>query len=391
MACGLGVTKVLVTGKALVTGGTGFIGGHLVERLSAERACIRVSARRPENCANVSRFPVEIVPTDVLNKESARRAVAGVKTVFHLAYGRDGHDPARVTIEGTKNIVEASIEAGVDCVVILSTMYVFGFPETSQTIDESFPYRPYGGEYGRSKAIMERWCLARAQSSLPTRIVILNPTCVFGAGGGAYTSLPIDLAEQGQFCWINEGEGLCNYNYVQNLVDAIVAATRVYEAHGNRFIINDGAISWREFLSPFIELVAQDLPSYSPDELARLPRYGGPFRFRDLLTAVLSASEIRTVAKRSATIRKVFELSSRFNMRAPATLGHTTRARGLESQVPPGWLASLYNPSRAEFSARKANRVLGWYPRVELASARAATLDWLVKSARLPAVIGACD
>jgi predicted dehydrogenase/nucleoside-diphosphate-sugar epimerase len=375
--------------KVLVTGGTGFIGGHLVERLSPEADDIRVTARTPAKCANISRFPVEIVPTDLLDMNSVRLAVAGARIVYHLAYGNDGKDPGRITIDGTKNIVNAAIEAGAECVVVLSTMYVFGFPQNGGRVDESFPYRPYGGEYGRSKAAIERWCLARAQSSFPTRIVILNPTCVFGPGGGSYTSLPVDLARQGQFCWISDGAGLCNYNYVENLIDAMVAATQVPEAHGSRFIINDGAISWREFLGPFIGSVARHVPSYAPGELVRLSRYGGPFRFRDLVAAALSAPEVRAVAKRSATVRKMFELSSRFKTRALISLdppaAGIARDRKLGSPVPPEWLASLYGPARAEFSAGKANLILKWRPRVELASAQAATLQWLVESGRLPA------
>lgn len=376
--------------KVLVTGGTGFIGGHLVERLSPEVVDIRVTARTPGKCANVARFPVKIVPTDLLDMASVRAAVADTRIIYHLAYGNDGGNPARITIEGTKNVVEAAIDARAECVVVLSTMYVFGFPQGGGKIDESFPYRPYGGEYGRSKATMERWCLARARSSLPTRIVILNPTCVFGPGGGAYTSLPVDLARKGQFCWLSDGIGLCNYNYVENLIDAMIVAAQVLEAHGNRFIINDGAISWREFLGPFMGRVAQDVPSYAPDELARLPRYGGPFRFPDLVGAVMSAPEVRTVAKRSVTVRKVFELWSRFRARPPASqappaAGGITCDSRPETKAPPEWLASLYSSERAEFSAGKANEILKWRPRVELASAQAATLRWLVENGRLPA------
>ncbi len=186
----------------------------------------------------------------LLDKDSVRRAVGGARTVYHLAVGRDGADAARITVDGTKNVVEAAIEAGAEFVVVLSTMYVFGFPDTDRPVDESFPYRPYGGEYARSKMAMERWCLAKARTSLPTRIVILTPTCVFGPEGAAYSSLPVELARKRQFCWVDDGRGLCNYTYVENLVDAIIAAARVPEAHGNRFIITDGHVSWRELLSP---------------------------------------------------------------------------------------------------------------------------------------------
>ena len=374
--------------KVLITGATGFIGGHLVERLSAAGARIRVTAHRPESCSNVARFPLEIVPTDLLDKESARHAVSGARTVFHLAYGKGGLDPARVTIEGTKNIVEASIEAGADCVVVLSTMYVFGFPDTDRPVDESFPYRPYGGEYGRSKAAMERWCLSRANTALPTRIVILNPTCVFGPGGGAYTSLPVELARNHQFCWVNDGTGVCNYSYVENLIDAMLAAMQFPEAHGNRFIINDGHVSWREFLSPTVSSVNGNIPSFTPAELKALNQNASTFNFGALLSAVLSAPEVRAVAGRSSIIRRLAKLMKveKFAMgvHRAAELDPVLKRSGLPPIEPPEWLALLYGPAKVAFSSKKASEVLKWHPQVDLTSALSTTLRWLEETGQVP-------
>jgi predicted dehydrogenase/nucleoside-diphosphate-sugar epimerase len=376
-------------GKVLITGATGFIGGHLVDRLSGEGTPIRVTARRPENCANVARYPLEIVPTNLLDKDSVRRAVAGARTVYHLAYGRDGLDAARVTVEGTKNVVEAAIEAGAECVVVLSTMYVFGFPDTDRPVDESFPYRPYGGEYARSKAAMERWCLARARTALPTRIVILTPTCVFGPGGGAYTSLPVELARKRQFCWVDGGTGLCNYTYVENLVDAMLAAARDPQAHGNRFIITDGHVSWREFLGPLLVGLNEEIPSFTATELQALNRKANAFKLRALLAAAVSAPQVRTVARRSRVIKWLAQL-----MRIESSVADVQRANDLDAPgkrnepaavAPPDWLASLYSPAKAVFSAKKAEDVLNWHPRVDLACAMGTTLRWLEETGRLPA------
>ncbi len=369
--------------KVLVTGGTGFIGGHLVERLSAGANDIRVAARTPGKCANVSRFPVAITSTDLLDMNSVRAAVNGARYVYHLAYGQDGRNPASITIAGTKNVVEAAIEAGADSVVVLSTMYVFGFPRSASAVDELFPYQPFGGEYGRSKAIMERWCLARAQSSLPTRIVILNPTCVFGPGGGAYTSLPVDLARQGRFCWINDGTGLCNYSYVENLIDAIIKAAQVPQAHGNRFIINDGTVSWREFLEPMIQPFAHNgIPSFTPEQLRGLPRYGSPFSMLDLVSAAISAPRVRDAAKRSKTIRYLSSLTRSMRSANTVSSGGSLQgeAGGFEYRYPPEWLADLYGPARTSFSAKKANDVLRWRPVVNWADALRRTVTWLAEN-----------
>jgi nucleoside-diphosphate-sugar epimerase/predicted dehydrogenase len=375
--------------NVVVTGGSGFIGGHLLARLSRDSNDIRAAVRSPSSCANIARYPVEITPTDLLDMASVRALVAGARTVYHLAYGKESGSAARVTVDGTKNLVRAAIEASVDCIVILSTMYVYGFPESDRPVDETFPYRPYGGEYGITKATMERWCLEQARNSGCTRIVILNPTCVFGPGGGAYTTLPVDMVKLGTFCWISEGRGLCNYNYVDNLIDAILVAAKVPEAHGERFIINDGVISWREFIEPLVRPLRTDIPSFTTAELQNLPRHGGPFKVKDLISAVLTAPEVRGVAKRSPTIRKIFDLSKRAGpmgatgrASTPPTL--SDRAEQATDQ-PPDWLGPLFNPEQVTFSASKAAHILKWAPKVGLAEAQAVTIAWLVETGRLPA------
>ncbi len=371
----------------LVTGATGFIGGHLVERLVAAGEAVRVTVRSPASFANLARFPVQTNRANLLDPVSARAAMDGIKTVYHLAFGKDA-DAARITIEGTRNVVEAAIDAGVECVVVLSTMYVFGFPKTEGLVDESFPYSPYGGEYGTSKAAMERWCLERAKTSGKTRIVVLNPTCVFGPEGGAYTVLPADLAMMGQFCWIEGGSGLANYTYVGNVVDALLAAATTPAAHGERFIINDGTSTWRAFIGPMVEPTGVVIPSYTQAEMAVLPRYGGPFRLKDLASAIIGTPAIRQVIKRSALGRMFFERFSR-SAAAKGQGEHVFSFRQLAVEAetpvfPPVWLAGLFGPEKAAFSSAKAQRILGWTPRVGLDEATGITVDWLIESGHLP-------
>lgn len=373
--------------KVLVTGATGFIGGHLVERLTAPGDAVRVTVRSPASFANLARFPVQIVRASLLDPAAARAAVEGIKTVYHLAYGKDA-DAARITIEGTRNIVEAAIDAGVECVVVLSTMYVFGFPKTDGAVDESFPYNPYGGEYGTSKAVMEKWCLERAKTSGRTRIVVVNPTCVFGPEGGAYTTLPVGLAMAGQFCWIEDGTGACNYTYVGNVIDALVAAAATPEAHGERFIINDGTSTWRAFIGPMVAPTGVEIPSYSLAELKALPRFGGPFRLKDLFAAIIGTPAVRQVVKRSALGRLFFD---RINTAAAAkgqaehVFSFRQHAEAPAPVFPPEWLAELYGPDKATFSSAKAQRLLGWTPKVGLDEAMRLTVDWLTETGHLPA------
>jgi nucleoside-diphosphate-sugar epimerase/predicted dehydrogenase len=365
----------------LITGATGFIGGHLLDHLyHHEQGTIRVVARSPVSCANIARYPVEIAPADLLVKDEVERVVADTRIVFHLAYGRDGPDPSRVTIEGTKNVVNAAVAAGAEAIVILSTMYVFGFPHDVEIVDESCPYRPYGGEYGISKAKMEKWCLKRARNSRSTRIVVLNPSCVFGPRGGAYTTLPLELARRRRFCWIDGGGGLCNYTYVSNLVDCLLLAAENKEINGVRFIVNDGWMSWREFFDPFLAGLAVDVPDYTRADLERLWRGGPSFSWCELARAIKNSSQVREVVKRSSVLRGAVAIANRHgldSLSARARAHPTTIGASGSDDRPPLWLAELFPADAVRFSAKRAHDDLGWHPRVSLDEARERTLEWL--------------
>lgn len=373
----------------VVTGATGFIGTNLVGRL-AELGCTstRAPVRSYRSAAPVARFRVDLQRTDLLDMQAIERVVADARFVFHLAYGRDGGDARRVTVEGTRNVVEAAIAAGAEAVVVLSTMYVFGRPETSESVNETWPYSSVGGEYGATKAEMEKWCLERAHSSGGTRIVVLNPSCVYGPWGKTYTTMPATMAELGSFCWIDEGSGIANYAYVDNVVDAILLAARKQAAHGERFIINDGSVAWRDFLSPLLGPHASHLPSYAAEDLARMDRAERATvrdiarilaQDRQLRAAVLSwpwAQSVARVAKSRAP-----NLAER--LRGTGQTGTEVRTRP-DLRPPPAWLAELFAPTRTRFSSEKARNVLGWEPRIDLGEGHRRTVEYLRETRLVP-------
>jgi predicted dehydrogenase/nucleoside-diphosphate-sugar epimerase len=371
----------LAPGRAVVTGGTGFIGSHLVGRLAQLGFQeISVPIRRINSCAEVARYPVSLQQVNLLDIAQVRNAVEGARWVFHLAYGRDGADLDRLTIEGTRNVVDAAIAARCDCVVVLSTVYVFG--DADGVIDEIHPHKPKGGRYGTEKAAMERWCLTRSASSSPTRIVILNPSCVYGPGGKTFTELPNELAKAGAFCWIEGGSGIANYCFVDNLVDAILLAAGIAEAHGQRFIVNDGACSWREFLRPFTGGDADRWPSFTARELADLhramrPKWSAALRavtadrqLRDLIKARLPTAALMALIRR---VRPGFLAGPRPSI-APQLAAPPDKP---QSDVPPIWLADLFGPASTRFSSVRASSVLGWSPRVKLAQGQDLAMHWL--------------
>jgi nucleoside-diphosphate-sugar epimerase/predicted dehydrogenase len=365
----------------LVTGGTGFIGGHLVDRLHRDGQDIRCLVRSPATCANLARYPVNLAEGNVLDRDRLRRAMQGIEVVHHLAYGSSGQDSATITIEGTKNVVEAAIGAGVRAVVIASTAYVYGLPERADPVDETCAYAPYGGEYGRSKMLMEQWCLARAANSGKTRIVILNPTNVFGPGGGAYTTLPVQLAKQGIFAWLEGGRGLCNYTYVDNVVDALMAAAEVPAAHGKRYIVTDGVLPWIDFLGPFVTPVGATIADYRLEVFSRRAKAAEAFSVRRLIGAVAAAQGIQDVARRSRVLRHLAAMSflgTFFHPKLTKTKGPIDLVlQPPAPPFPPAWLAELYHTRRTTFTAESAQKALGWRPRISWDLARDTTLEWL--------------
>ncbi|HEY3198781.1 MAG TPA: NAD-dependent epimerase/dehydratase family protein [Nitrospirales bacterium] len=176
--------------RALVTGGDGFIGGHLVRRLIEERYQVRVLGR--SSSLGLPSFrsampSVEWVEGDVRDAAKMKEATGGADIIFHLA-GRThavseaAEDDAAyhaVNVDGTRNILEGAVAGGVQRVIFFSSVKVFG-EETRECLDETAPARPLTG-YGRSKLEAETLVLeyARATGGLG---VSLRLPLVYGPG-----------------------------------------------------------------------------------------------------------------------------------------------------------------------------------------------------------------
>jgi nucleoside-diphosphate-sugar epimerase/predicted dehydrogenase len=366
-------------GRVVVTGGTGFVGSHLLERL-AERGCddVVVPVRSYRSGAAAGRFPVRMVQTPLLDPAAVREAVEGARYVFHLAYGSDGADAARVTWDGTRHVVEAAIATGAESVVVMSTTALFGRADAA--VDESSPYAPTN-EYERMKARAERWTLRRARSSPRTRITVLNSSCVYGPRGNAYTELPARLAANGSFCWVDGGHGIVNYVYVANLVDAVLLAADSPEAHGERFIVCDGSTTWREFFTTLLPNLA-DAPSFSVEELRTLAVSRVP-PARDLVRAIVRNPDVWRVVRENPALSRLKNVARALpvvpmlvqSARAPAR--ESILADATPAPTPPAWLADLYGPERTRVSAGKVKRVLNWTPQIDLANGLAICRSWL--------------
>ncbi len=172
------------TGKALVTGGTGFVGRAVVAELLQAGRAVRVLARNPAHPA-LAGLQVEVAPGDLKDRESLARALAGCASLFHVAadYRLWVPDPAEmyaVNVEGTRSLLTAAAAAGLKRVVYTSTVGALGNPGdgTPGTEDTPVTVAEMVGHYKRSKFLAEQVALDFARQGLP--LVVVNPSTPVG-------------------------------------------------------------------------------------------------------------------------------------------------------------------------------------------------------------------
>ena len=175
-------------GKLLVTGATGFLGTHLIERLlAAESPRIRVLAR--SKAPELQERGVEVVEGSILDESACVTALEGVSAVYHLAgqVSRNPDDGAalyKVHVQGTSILCRAAKKAGVERIVLASTSGTIAVTENGDTIpDESFapPLKLIGKwPYYTSKLYQEE--TARRECQGGPELVILNPSLLLGPG-----------------------------------------------------------------------------------------------------------------------------------------------------------------------------------------------------------------
>ena len=169
----------------LVTGGTGFIGTHVVRALLARGRAVRCLVRPASRRDNLEGLAVEIAPGDVTDPASLARALAGIRTLFHCAadyrlWSRDAVELARCNVAGTENVLRAAADAGVERVVYTSSVGALGLTADGSPANERTPVSRGDmiGNYKRSKFDAERVAEAWASRGLP--VVIVNPSTPVG-------------------------------------------------------------------------------------------------------------------------------------------------------------------------------------------------------------------
>ncbi len=248
----------------LVTGGTGFIGRHLTSKLLSVGARVRVLVHNRNN-PNALDPGIEPAFGDLTDSESLLQAVRGCQVVFHVAaLLGDRFEPRshfwRVNVDGTRSLAEAALLNRVERFIHVSSVWAYGLVPR-KGIDETFPLKPSNTPYGDSKAegqkVIERLHKERA---LPS--VIVQPGDVYGPTDQKWTRGPIELMRSGKFKLIDQGKGVFQPIFVDDLVEGIVLAAEKGRIGESYILCGDERTTFETYFRQLAAIArVQKLPS----------------------------------------------------------------------------------------------------------------------------------
>jgi nucleoside-diphosphate-sugar epimerase len=211
--------------KALVTGGSGFLGGALARRLVALGHCVRTFSRRavPE----LVKLGADSRIGDIRDPQAVAGAAVGMDVIFHTAamtgiWGKR-RDYLDTNATGTVNVIAACHRHGVQKLVFTSSPSVVGSGHAIEGVDESAPYPlEYSADYPETKARAERLVLAANQHVVPS--VALRPHLIWGPGDPNLVARIVSRARAGRLRVVGDGRNRVDTVYIDNAVDAHVLA-----------------------------------------------------------------------------------------------------------------------------------------------------------------------
>jgi nucleoside-diphosphate-sugar epimerase len=324
----------------LVTGATGFIGGHLAQRLVDEGYQVRCLARSTSDTSLLDGLDVEIAVGDLTSGRSLARAVDGCRYVFHCgALVSDWATPKeieRINVGGTRDLLEGAVAASAERFIHFSTTDVYGYPG-GEGIDETYASAAFRNWYAQTKRAAEDE-VRRAEQANSLEAVILRPATVYGPRSVEVVGGIARAIRDGNMLLVDGGRAVAGLVYIDNLVDAALLALRHDAAPGNAFNASDGLdVTWKQFTDGLAEGLGcagarWNLPYWAANGIGFSLEHGYRLFHR--------ATRLRTPP-----------LLSR---QAVQVLGRNQ-----------------------DFSNRKARELLGWEPRVGYDAGLAATVDWL--------------
>ena len=341
----------------LVTGGGGFLGGRLVEATFLSGfGTARAGIRRWASASRVARYPVDFIECDIMDPEMAKTAVVGADVVVHCAYRNNRES----IVEGTRNMLEAALAAGVERFVFISSAEVYG-PEAAGVVDETFDCGPTGRSYGDAKLEAEALVADFYERGLPT--TVLRPSIIYGPFGDSWTINVATKLQSGNWrSFAGHGDGICNLVHVDDLVRAIFHCIEDDRAVGETFnVVGPERPTWNEYFAAFNQVLGREkLPEISGKRARQVSMV------RDRVGRVAGA----LVDRFKAPLMRVY-------LRGGFASDVMKRVRDrLKSTPTTAELAGLYSRT-TNLSTQRIESTLGFFPKIAMTDGLEMCRQWL--------------
>jgi len=241
--------------RAFVTGGSGFLGRHLIANLLKQNIEVRALARSPEAFGRIEAMGAHAVTGDLDDVQTLQSAMEGCNVVFHgAAIVRDWGAASEfegVHIRGTSNMLQAAAAAKSSRFVHVSTEAVLAGTASLRNTDEHVPLpeRPLG-PYATTKGKAETLVLSANGEGLTT--VVVRPRFVWGKNDTSLLPQIVESVRAGTFRWIDGGRYLTSATHVENVCEALMLAAERGRG-GEIYFVTDGTpVEFRAFVSDLL-------------------------------------------------------------------------------------------------------------------------------------------
>lgn len=259
--------------KILITGGTGFIGNALIERLLKENKKICVLVRDIEKAKKFSWFSkIEIFEGCLEDFSSLKKATKDIDVVYHCAALMGDFDVKyekmkEINVQGTKKLLEACKLNKVKKFIHISSVAAMGKVPLNATEDIICnPITDYDKSKFASEIVVKEFCI---QNKIP--FVIIRPSMVYGPGEIKNKVKMFQYIQRGYFRIIGKGDNFVDLVYIDDLIDAIISASKSKKATNQIYIISgDYQITMNKFISLIAKYMGVKEPKHIPLIFARI-------------------------------------------------------------------------------------------------------------------------
>lgn len=226
--------------RVLVTGATGFLGGHVVRALLERGVQVRAMGRSLKPGMALASEGADFCPVDLRDRPATMAACRGVTAVVHAgalssAWGKykDFYD---INVTGTENVLAGCREHGVARIVYISSPSVMSRHESQVGLDESYPLpERFVSDYSETKALAEKAVRKAQAEGIDT--VILRPKAIYGPGDTAIFPRITEAVSRGRFPILGAGDTVTNITHVDDVVQAVLLALESDKAPGKVYVI----------------------------------------------------------------------------------------------------------------------------------------------------------